>query len=1031
MAKRGFTRVKKEGTWVFPRNISIKQADNWLPVKTGWTKINGVWQQVWPIPFAIATPSVPSLTYSGFYTLNTDNQRITITNTGTDVLTINKITALSTDVYTTNIDFTGINQLSGEQVFSVPGTYQWICPAGVTSVSVLAIGGGGAGGTAVHGGGGGGAGGVGYKNNIPVVPGQKYTVVVGDGGEGRLPYDSRAGSFGFFGITIIPGGNGTSGGDSYFINATTVKGGGGTAGSGSVTTANAVYAGGAGGAFTGDGGGRGGNGGFGTAGIAGGGGGAGGYSGAGGNGGQVGTAPGSSAGGAGVGGKTNADDGNRILTAGTEYIAFNLAKSATSSKSTTNGLYCSFLNTNGVWLTSGPSQTFDQTFTVNFPYTSYYTVTASCDNIGYVYLDGSQILTAPSYHTTYTANVRITAGSHTIRCLGQNTGATGDYSPAVDPGWRTALSGVPQQSAFVKPPYNCWFPAGYPANGKILYEFYLNFDRVGTYSFSGCVNDYGAILVDGVQVVYCNNTGRTFTGSFYIGTAGYHKVGIRYDGNTAGSDSYNTFGYLIKYPDGTNFWQTLTPGYSPLPGAQTKVYFRLPPNPAQFAVTFSKLFNGSGQSGGGIGIFGRTTAALTTPGAGGSDGVNGGALGANGGSSATGGTYGGGGAGQTTYNQSLRGSDGGSGAVRIVYPGAYRLFPATDVTQVDTITGGGGAPTIIPVGLSAYVDVSLYGAAIGTSSAGGVRFEYSKGRYPDQGTGTLVVPINATMIRKYARATTPTSSITWNVGYYPFALFFGSYNGTYYSTITITNSGNDILRFGTATISAGVRITKNINSLNPGQSDTITIYYVARSSPGAYSDSIVINTNSDLGPITIPIAVTQINHGYAGWSAGQTGKWTVPYGITSVAVTVQGGGGGGAGGSDNEEPLYLGGGGGGGGTVSTTISVTPGQQISFSAGYGGAAGGVGQQGGAGGGSSFGSINAGGGGGGGWGGGSGGSAGAPNGSPGGAGIYWPYSSSTGGAAGGSPNGGGGGGYSEGAERGGPGAGGGGGSISISY
>ena len=211
----------------------------------------------------------------------------------------------------------------------------------------------------------------------------------------------------------------------------------------------------------------------------------------------------------------------------------------------------------------------------------------------------------------------------------------------------------------------------------------------------------------------------------------------------------------------------------------------------------------------------------------------------------------------------------------------------------------------------------------------------------------------------------------------------------------------------------------------------MTIVYVKRPNPGAYSDSIVINTNSDQGAITIPIAVTQIDHNSINWVAGQTGKWTVPYGITSVAVTVQGGGGGGAGGSDNEEALYLGGGGGGGGAVSTTIGVTPGQQINFLVGYGGAAGGVGQQGGAGGGSSFGTVSTGGGGGGGWGGGSGGTAGGNGATAGAPGIYWPYSSSTGGGAGGSPNGGTGGGYNEGAERGTAGAAGGDGYISISW
>ena len=67
---------------------------------------------------------------------------------------------------------------SGSQIFDTFGTYSWTAPEGVTSVCVVCVGaGGGYGGTS------GGGGGLGWKNNIPVVPGQSYTVVVGR--EGR------------------------------------------------------------------------------------------------------------------------------------------------------------------------------------------------------------------------------------------------------------------------------------------------------------------------------------------------------------------------------------------------------------------------------------------------------------------------------------------------------------------------------------------------------------------------------------------------------------------------------------------------------------------------------------------------------------------------------------------------------------------------------------------------------------------------------------------------------------------------------
>ena len=144
---------------------------------------------------------------------------------------------------------------TGESVYTTTGTYSWVCPAGITSVSVVCIGT-----TDTWNDGpisyGKGGGGLGYKNGISVTPGSSYTVVVGD----------KDGDT-----------------DSYFISKATVKGGGGNSGTG--------------GNYVGDGGGNGGNGG----GYYGGGGGAGGYSGNGGAGGPQ-TAGGSAGSGGGGGG---------------------------------------------------------------------------------------------------------------------------------------------------------------------------------------------------------------------------------------------------------------------------------------------------------------------------------------------------------------------------------------------------------------------------------------------------------------------------------------------------------------------------------------------------------------------------------------------------------------------------------------------------------------------------------------------------------------------------------------------------------
>jgi len=72
------------------------------------------------------------------------------------------------------------------KVYSTPGTYQWKCPPGVTSVTVECLGGGGGGGrggiTSGAGGDGGGGGAYSKKLNIAVTPGELYTVEVGAGG---------------------------------------------------------------------------------------------------------------------------------------------------------------------------------------------------------------------------------------------------------------------------------------------------------------------------------------------------------------------------------------------------------------------------------------------------------------------------------------------------------------------------------------------------------------------------------------------------------------------------------------------------------------------------------------------------------------------------------------------------------------------------------------------------------------------------------------------------------------------------------
>lgn len=177
----------------------------------------------------------------------------------------------------------------GNVVFDNPGTYTWVCPSGVTSVSAVCIGGGGGGSVVnrfdVGGGAGGGGGALAWRNSIAVTPGNSYTVVVGSGG----------------GVTGTGGaaGIGQSGGSSYFsLGGNIYVSAGGGAGAPSANGGNG------GNPLIFQGGGSGGTGGAAEApentDYNGGGGGAGGYSGNGGAGGS--NSPGSSGSGGGGGG---------------------------------------------------------------------------------------------------------------------------------------------------------------------------------------------------------------------------------------------------------------------------------------------------------------------------------------------------------------------------------------------------------------------------------------------------------------------------------------------------------------------------------------------------------------------------------------------------------------------------------------------------------------------------------------------------------------------------------------------------------
>jgi hypothetical protein len=131
---------------------------------------------------------------------------------------------------------------AGEASYTTAGNYSWVAPAGVTEVAAVCIGAGGTGRSdAYTDGSGAAAGGLGWRNQITVVPGTAYNVIVGANGgnnSSQIAADGSASSFVAGGVTTA--GFGGTGGREYnvatpqagFTNGQTDVNGGGYVGQG-------------------------------------------------------------------------------------------------------------------------------------------------------------------------------------------------------------------------------------------------------------------------------------------------------------------------------------------------------------------------------------------------------------------------------------------------------------------------------------------------------------------------------------------------------------------------------------------------------------------------------------------------------------------------------------------------------------------------------------------------------------------------------------------------------------------------------
>lgn len=217
----------------------------------------------YPAPVYTVTSTPGNLTASG------SSSPLTVTGLSVGTSYTFKVRASNAAGYTSACSSASNSvtaQVVGSQSF-IYGTFSWVVPANVTSISVVTVGGGGGGRNAWNGGAGAGAG-LAYVNNISVTPGETLTVIAGCGGRGRQTCgQSGAGSYLRRGGTNLVGASG--GGGAGGAPGTSQFGTGGAGGYGS-------HGGGGAGGYSGSGGNGGSSNGPGAAGSGGGSGGGGG-----------------------------------------------------------------------------------------------------------------------------------------------------------------------------------------------------------------------------------------------------------------------------------------------------------------------------------------------------------------------------------------------------------------------------------------------------------------------------------------------------------------------------------------------------------------------------------------------------------------------------------------------------------------------------------------------------------------------------------------------------------------------------------
>lgn len=199
------TKNSATGIWSLRDVIQFKTADLWPDASTyalsrlaafvfeGETQTITLTTENVPngslIPYTVTGITQDDLSagnVSGDFVVNNNTASVSFTFVDNGENEIEEIATLSlpTVIPATSITWKVYDRVTGQQAYTTPGTYTFIVPPGVVSISALVIGGGGSGASAGDGRGGQGGAGAGltYGNDISVTPGESLTVTVGTGG---------------------------------------------------------------------------------------------------------------------------------------------------------------------------------------------------------------------------------------------------------------------------------------------------------------------------------------------------------------------------------------------------------------------------------------------------------------------------------------------------------------------------------------------------------------------------------------------------------------------------------------------------------------------------------------------------------------------------------------------------------------------------------------------------------------------------------------------------------------------------------